>query len=244
MDEEEGWTPNLDVLVGLLRPETRLVVINFPHNPTGAVATPEFLNSLYALLEERGIYLLSDEMYRFLTPDGGASPVPACQDYSRAVSLGGLSKAFGLPGLRLGWVVSQDKELLHRMSSLKDYTTICHSAPSEILGVIALENKEVILARKKELIRHNLKSLEVFLERHGREFQCVMPKGGSMCFPRIVAVDSTLAFCEKLVAETGIMLVPSAMFRFGDHHVRFGVGRKDFSEVLDMFSRYITSTST
>ncbi|MBI9077113.1 MAG: aminotransferase class I/II-fold pyridoxal phosphate-dependent enzyme [Desulfatibacillum sp.] len=241
LDETDAWAPNLDALERLLRPETKLVVVNFPHNPTGSVPGPGFLTSLYALLEERGIYLLSDEMYRFLEPGDAPVLVPACQEYSRAVTLGGLSKAFGLPGLRLGWLVTRDADLLHRMSRLKDYTTICHSAPSEVLGVMALENREAIIARQKGLVWDNLKILDSFFRTHQDFFQCAVPKGGSMCFPRVTGVDSTLAFCEKLVEDTGIMVAPSAMFRFGDHHVRFGFGRRDFPRVLEILSHYIST---
>ncbi|SHK21795.1 Aminotransferase class I and II [Desulfatibacillum alkenivorans DSM 16219] len=241
LDEQKDWAPDLADLEKLLRPETRLVVINFPHNPTGAAASRDFLDALYALLDARGTYLLSDEMYRFLYHDQAHPPNPACGDYPRAVTLGGLSKAFGLPGLRLGWLATQDMDLLEGMSRLKDYTTICHSAPSEILGIIALENREAILDRQTRLIRENLEILEMFLKEHEARIRCVPPKGGSMCFPRLTFTDSAQAFCENLVRDTGVMLVPSTMFRFGDHHVRMGIGRRDFPKVLEVFSSYLAA---
>ena len=133
-EETSGWQFDLDRLATLLQPDTRLVVVNFPHNPTGALPSRETFEALIDLLEKRGIYLFCDEMYRGLEFAPGTTLPAACETYNQAVSLAGLSKAYGLPGLRIGWLATRDRPLLTRAAQLKDYTTICASAPQRNPG--------------------------------------------------------------------------------------------------------------
>jgi len=235
-DEEAGWRFDVRDLAFLLRENTRLVVVNFPHNPTGGLPDRETHASLVELAHRRGIRLFSDEMYRFLELDPASTLPSACETDPRSVTLGGLSKSFGLPGLRIGWVATRDRELLDRMSRLKDYTTICSSAPSEILALAALRSRDRILRAQRARVRGNLRLLERFFESHRRRFRWNRPRGGSVCFPRMEGVEDTHRFCETLVEETGVMLAPSRMFHFGDRHVRFGFGRDDLAEGLERLS--------
>ena len=238
-DENSGWEFNLDELKRLLRSKTKLVVVNFPHNPTGYIPPLDDFLALINLVRERGIHLFSDEMYRFLETEEGKRLPSASDLYDKAFSLFGMSKTFGLPGLRIGWLVSKDKDVLERVIQLKDYTTICSSAPSEALSYIALRRKEKIINQQRIRVRDNLKILEKFMESHQEHFAWNMPLGGSVCFPRMKRIDNTLKFCERLVKETGIMLAPSRLFHYGDHHVRIGFGRGNFQEVLDYFGSHI-----
>jgi aspartate/methionine/tyrosine aminotransferase len=238
-EEDAGWAFDLDRLKALLRPDTRLVVVNFPHNPTGYVPPRRDFEALVDLLGERNIPLFSDEMYRYLSLVDGAILPAACERYHRAFSLFGMSKAFGLAGLRIGWIASQDRETLARMVQVKDYTTICCSAPSEILALIALQNRAAILDQQRARLRENLVALADFMDQYAGMFRWNRPVGGSICFPRMLQVDDTLAFCDRLVAESGIMLVPSVMFQYGDRHVRIGFGRENFRTVLTLFGDYV-----
>jgi aspartate/methionine/tyrosine aminotransferase len=238
-DESQGWRFDLDQLEKMLQNSTRLVVANFPHNPTGYLPPREDFEAMINLLRERNIYLLSDEMYRFLEQDATDTLPAACELYEKAITLFGLSKTFGLPGLRLGWTATRDRGLLAEMGRLKDYTTICSSAPSEILGLMALQNQAPIVARQKTRLQKNLTVLDRFWDNFGNYFQGWSPRAGSLCFPRMTVVADTHTFCEELVQETGIMLVPSRMFAFGDHHVRIGFGREDFPQVLARFGDYL-----
>jgi aspartate/methionine/tyrosine aminotransferase len=237
-DEDAGWRFDVRDLASLLRESTRLVVVNFPHNPTGALPDRETHASLVELAHRRGIRLFSDEMYRFLELDTASTLPSACETDPRSVTLGGLSKSFGLPGLRIGWVATRDRELLDRVSRLKDYTTICNSAPGEILALAALRSRDRILSNQRGRVQENLRLLGGFFESHRRWFRWNRPRGGTVCFPRM-AVEDTHRFCETLVQETGIMLAPSRMFHFGDRHVRFGFGRDDLGEGLERLSSYL-----
>lgn len=239
-DEARGWRFDPERLESLLRPETKLVVVNFPHNPTGQVPPAEEFRAVIDLVRRRGIYLFSDEMYRFLELEPAVTLPSACETYERALSLFGLSKTFGLPGLRVGWIVSQAREMIERISMLKDYTTICASAPSEILALMALRSRETIISRQRRRLHRNLALLDRFFENQSDRMTWIRPGGGSVCLPRLHIGKTARGFCDDLVRETGIMLVPSELFFFGDRHVRIGFGREDFPEVIDLFADYLS----
>jgi aspartate/methionine/tyrosine aminotransferase len=238
-DEGAGWRFDLDQLKKRIRSRTKMVVVNFPHNPTGYVPSKDEFEELIDFIRRQGVYLLSDEMYRFLEIEPGSTLSAACDSYDRAFSLSGLSKTFGLPGLRIGWIVSKDHEVLERMSLLKDYTTICSSAPSEILGIIALRSKDKIIELQLERVRKNNLVLESFINEYRDFFSWNRPKGGSICFPRMLTVPDTYFFCDELVKNTGIMLLPSIMFQYGNHHIRVGFGRANLPDVLSRFAVYL-----
>jgi aspartate/methionine/tyrosine aminotransferase len=237
--ETDTWRFDLSRLADLLRPDTRLVVVNFPHNPTGAMLPPEAFGTLIDLLERRGIPLFSDEMYRHLECDSGSTLPAACEIYDRAVSLSGLSKAYGLPGLRIGWLASRDHGFLMQAARLKDYTTICASAPSEILAIMALARRGTILRRQRARLLANLGVLETFMAEHAAIFEWRRPSGGSICFPALRRPEGAAAFCDRLVQAAGIMLVPAAPFDYGDRHVRIGFGRDNLAEVLQHLADYL-----
>jgi len=237
--EGNEWQFELDRLEALLQPETRLVVVNFPHNPTGALLDAVVFEKLIALLRDRGIYLFSDEMYRHLEIAPDATLPAACEVYEKAVTLSGLSKTYGLPGLRIGWLAARDREFLARTARLKDYTTICSSAPSEILAIIALANRPTIISRQQARIRANLDVLETFMAAHATIFRWLRPAGGSIGFPGFLRPEGAEAFCERLVKQAGIMLLPATPFQYGDKHVRIGFGRDNLPEVLQRLSDYL-----
>jgi aspartate/methionine/tyrosine aminotransferase len=238
-DEAAGWSFDLNRLEDLVRPNTRLIVVNFPHNPTGSLLSRNDFQALVDLVRARGLHLFSDEMYRYLELADDATLPSACEVYERSFSLFGMSKTFGLPGLRIGWMVSTDREILERMVELKDYTTICSSAPSEILALIALQNRVEIITHQTNRLKENLQVLDRFMERHATIFRWNRPMGGSICFPRMLQVEGTQDFCDQMVVESGIMLVPSGVFQYGDRHVRIGFGRENFITVLGLFSEYL-----
>ena len=240
-DEKKGWAFSLDRLSDLVTDETKLVVANFPHNPTGFVPSPAEYAAMVDLVAEKNIRLFSDEMYRFLEHGNTPTLASACTLYPRAVSLFGLSKTFGLPGLRIGWLATRDSEILEKAGRMKDYTTICNSAPSEILALMAVLGRDAIIARQKKLLEKNLAVLDDFMNQYGAWFSLNRPKGGSVCFPKMPATKDTGVFCRRLLKETGIMLAPSHLFQYGSRHVRMGFGREDFEENLHRLARYLDS---
>jgi aspartate/methionine/tyrosine aminotransferase len=252
-EEAEGWRFDPAGLEALLRPDTKLVVWNFPHNPTGALPSAgDFFRMLDAVTRV-GAWLFSDEMYRLLEPAPELCLPPAVDLYKRAVSLAGMSKAFGLAGLRIGWVAACDQNLLERIKSLKDYTTICSSAPSELLALMALRSPDGILATNVARIERNVRTATVFFDRHRDLFRWVPPQAGTVCFPRLLpaasaaggggvpqaAAPGAAAFCARLLEQTGVLLLPSTVYGYGDSHFRLGLGREDFTVGLEVLDRYL-----
>ncbi|MBI5538245.1 MAG: aminotransferase class I/II-fold pyridoxal phosphate-dependent enzyme [Deltaproteobacteria bacterium] len=231
-EEQQGWRFDPGFVRDSLRPGTRLIVCNFPHNPTGYLPCREEFDELVQIARQAGVHLFSDEMYRFAEHDESARLPSAAEAYERGVALGGLSKAFGLPGLRVGWLLTRDSALRERILRLKDYTTICASAPSEVLASIALRARDRILERNVGLLRRNLQTLDGFLQAHSHAFEWLRPRAGSVGFARVHAGQGAARFCESLVRETGVMLLPSTVYDWGDRHVRFGFGRADLPAAI------------
>jgi aspartate/methionine/tyrosine aminotransferase len=237
--EEQGWRFDPAFVRDALRPTTRLIVANFPHNPTGYLPTGAEYQELLDIAAEAGAYLFSDEMYRGLEQDSGTRLPSAVERYGRAVTLSGMSKTYSLPGLRVGWLATRDRELYARLAAYKDYTTICAGAPSEILALIGLRERERIITRNLRTISGNLDLLEAFAAARPGLLGLVRPRAGSICFARLSAAEGALAFCRRLVEEAGALVLPSAVFGYGDAHVRFGLGRTAFGEGLEAFGEWL-----
>jgi aspartate/methionine/tyrosine aminotransferase len=236
--EERGWALDVDELRALLQPNTRAIVLTTPHNPTGYLMKRETLHEVTRVAAQRGIWLLVDEVYRECEYDP-AQRLPAGADLGeRCVSLGGMSKTYGLPGLRIGWLASHDRALLDKVSLLKDYTTICASAPSEFLSEVALRQREKLIARSLGTIQANLKLLDGFFARHAERFSWVRPGAGPVAFPRLIGEDIE-AFCDRLVRQAGVLLLPGTIFDDPGNHFRLGFGRKNLPEALAKLEEFL-----
>ena len=231
-DEAQGWRYDPADVRRALRPTTRLIVANFPHNPTGYLPPRADYEELLAVAAEAGVHLFSDEMYRWLEQDAAERLPSAAERYERAVTLCGLSKTFALPGLRVGWLVSRDAAALARIAAAKDFTTICGSAPSEVLALMALRNAPRLIARSVAIPGANLALLDTFFADHEELFGWVRPRAGSIGLARLRAAEGSRAFCERLVQQAGVFLAPSWVFGYGDEHVRFGFGRESLPMAL------------
>ena len=232
----DGWAHDLDALERALRPDTKLVYVNTPHNPTGTLMPRAVLERVVELCAERGAWLFCDEVYRELEHDPADRLPAACDLYERALSLGSMSKTYGLPGLRLGWLASRDREALQRIVDLKHYTTICSSAPSELLSALALRHREALADRNRGIVLANLPLLDGFLERHAELFSWTRPTASPIGFVRLNGVEDTTAFCARLVAETGVLLLPGIVYD-EPGHVRIGYGRSSHARGARRCSR-------
>ena len=240
--EADDWRLDVDEVRRALRPNTRLIVVNEPHNPTGSVSDRATFDRLVALAAESGARLVVDEVYRFLEFDP-ADRLPAGADTSvTGVSIGVMSKSFAMAGLRIGWIATRDHDLLARLAAFKDYTTICASAPAEVLALIALRERDTVLARNRAIVEANLPLLDAFFERWAGTFEWVRPRGGSIGFPRLlgdVAIDS---FAEDLVRDTGTLIMPGTVFADAGNHFRIGYGRANMREALGRLDDYAART--
>ena len=241
----EGWTHDLDGLERILRPNTRLVYVNTPHNPTGTNMPRADLARVVELCAERGAWLFCDEVYRELEHAVEDRLPAACDLYERAISLGSMSKTYGLPGLRLGWLASRDRGALERVLEFKYYTTICSSAPSELLSEIAIRHRDVLAARNRAIVLANLPLLDAFFARHAGTFSWVRPTASPIGVPRVErigleGVADVTAFCERVVAETGVLLLPGTVYDEPDH-VRVGYGRVNMPEALARLGTWLST---
>lgn len=236
---ENGFRLDLAELKGLLRPNTKLVIVNTPHNPTGYLMRPEEQRELIGLLRDREILLLSDEVYRGLEMDP-TKKLPAAVDlYENAISLGVLSKSYGLAGLRLGWVATRNQKIYDSMAEYKDYTTICNSVVAETLSTIAVRHGDKIIERNRGLVRENWKLAEAFLNRHANLFEWFAPEAGTMAFPRAKPHFDLDAFAKDLLVKTGAMLITGQYFDQDAHYFRLGLGRKSFPEALGVMEKHL-----
>jgi aspartate/methionine/tyrosine aminotransferase len=243
LHESDGWSLDVPRLLGAVTPETRLVVVNAPHNPTGMMPTVEAWTTLTGELSARGVYLLADEVYRFLEVDAADRLMAGADAFERGVSLGVMSKSFAMAGLRIGWLASHDRDLLARCMTIKDYTTICSSAPSEILALIGLRARDRILARSRGIVAANLARLDEFFDDWSDRFAWVRPRGGSIGFPRLtvpgVRIDDWAA---SLVEAEGVLLLPGSVFGHPGNHFRLGFGRTDLPEALGRLEGFAART--
>jgi aspartate/methionine/tyrosine aminotransferase len=234
---EDGWAHDLDALERLITPRTRAIYINQPHNPTGTLMSRATLERVVELAAEHNLVLFSDEVYRELEHDP-ADRLPAASDlYERAVSLGSISKTYGLPGLRIGWLATRDARLRDAIVALKDYTTICASAPSELLVALALRHREVLVQRNLGIVRGNLPLLDEFFGRRSALFEWARPSAGPIGFPRVNGVGDVDGLCAGLAAA-GVLLLPGSVYD-EPRHVRVGFGRADMPEALEVLDREI-----
>jgi aspartate/methionine/tyrosine aminotransferase len=237
LDSERGWELDLGELRDAIRPNTRVICINFPHNPTGKVISRGTLDELISLCRERGVYLFSDEVHRLIERRPETTLPQVADIYERGISLGVMSKAYGLPGIRVGWVACRDAEVLRRMERMKHYTSICGSVPSELLARIALKARERILARNRSLIVKSLTMLEAFFAEHSDLFEWYLPDGGCIGFPRYLGPEGVEAFTRNLVEQSGVLLLPASVYRsdLGPtplDRFRIGYGRDNMEEGL------------
>ena len=226
-----GWRMDLERLESLLA-GARLLVTNAPHNPTGFQPSQEEWRRTLELCANRGVRWFSDEMYRGLEQEPDQALAPAAVLRADAVTLWGMSKSFGLPGLRIGWLVSRDRELLARVEGHKDYTSICSNAPGEFLARVALGAAGPIFSRNRTRIAENERLLEAFVERHARDLSWLRPKAGPVSLVRL-RDGSAQEYAERVRVEGGVLLVPSALFDLDDRYLRVGLGRASFAQALE-----------
>ena len=236
--EENNWALDLAELHRLLKPNTKAIVINTPHNPTGYLMSLEDYKAVHRLAQERNLLLFSDEVYRESEYDPATRLPAACDLGDYAISLGVTSKTYGLAGLRIGWIATKNKKIYEAMAGLKDYTTICNSAPSEFLAEVAMRNRQKLSARNLGIIKHNLTVIDDFFARHADLFSWIRPCAGSMAFPRLLK-GNVEEFCDRLVWRAGVLLLPGSVYDDSDNHFRLGLGRKNLPPAVERLDEYL-----
>ncbi|HLO33014.1 MAG TPA: aminotransferase class I/II-fold pyridoxal phosphate-dependent enzyme [Anaerolineales bacterium] len=237
--EENQWALDLDELHRLLRTNTRAIIVNTPHNPTGYLMSRAAYEAVHRFAQENKLLLFSDEVYRESEYDPTTRLPGACDLGEHAVSLGVTSKTYGLAGLRIGWIATKNRKIYEAMASLKDYTTICNSAPSEFLAEVAMRNRHRLSERNLGIITENLTVMDDFFARHSDLFTWVRPQAGSMAFPCLLEGDVE-EFCDTLVKKVGVLLLPGSMYDDSNNHFRLGLGRKNLPQAVERVEEYLS----
>jgi aspartate/methionine/tyrosine aminotransferase len=244
LDPAAGWEPDVAEIARRLRPTTKLVAVNFPNNPTGAICSQENWRALVDLCAEHGATLLSDEVYRGLETDEARRLPQAAELSDSAVSLNVMSKSYGLPGLRIGWLATRRRDLLERLERRKHYTSICNATPSEALATIALRNGPAIQARNRDLIATNVPLFAALFAAHPEKLEWEAPAGGCVSFPRYLGDDGVETFCRELVETEGVVLLPASIYAselgpVPEDRFRIGVGRRRPEPALAALGRFL-----
>ena len=240
-ENNNRWELDFDQLHSLISPNTKMLVVNFPHNPTGYLPTQEQLNELVKIVDENKLILFCDEMYFDLVHSGTPEVSSAADVTKNAIVLSGLSKTYGLPGLRTGWLVIQNKELHENIVNWKFYTSICASAPSEFLALAAWKVREQLRDRSIAQIEHNLALADLFFERWPDLFTWRKPMAGSVALVGM-HVPSVMDFAVQLAEKAGVLILPATTLGSNDQHMRIGFGRAAFGEALEKFEEYLKNT--
>lgn len=234
---ENSFRPDLSEARRLIGPQTRMIVVNFPHNPTGASLTPAEQSELIELAASAGAYLVWDAAFAEITYDGPVLPDPG-ERYDRTITLGTLSKAYGLPGLRVGWCLAAP-DVLENLIRLRDYTTLHLSPLVEHVATRAIENADLLLQPRLAQARHNLELLESWAKRHQQFVSMVKPRGGVSVFMRLHDVDDVEDFCRELADRYSVLLVPGTSFGHPDFvRLGFGCSTQDLTEALSRLSEH------
>ena len=246
LDGDDGWSLDIDRVAAAICPTTKLVTINFPHNPTGAILPLDRYRALIDLCRTHGIWILHDEIFHGLGSTGTQHLPFIADEYERGLSLGVTSKSYGLPGLRIGWIACQNRDVLRRMERMKHYLSICSSGPSERLAIIALQNRERILARNNAIIDENLPKWEAFFYRHPGLFDWRRPDGSCMAYPRYLGEEGVEEWTLRLVEEAGVLLLPSTIYasELGPtptDRFRLGLGRRGLDAGIAAMDAHISA---
>ena len=244
LDPNNNWNLDITKIKDSIKSNTRLISINFPHNPTGKIISKDELNQIVSIARKNDIYLFSDEIYRLMERDKSKRLDQISDIYEKGLSLNGMSKSYGMPGIRIGWISTKDHKLLDKMEKLKHYLSICNSAPSEILTTIALNSRNKILERTRKIINKNLEILNDFFLDYQELFEWKEPDGGCIGYPKYKGEDNVGKFCERLVKEKSVLLLPSQVYssnliKSPKNHFRIGYGRINMPEGLRELKDFI-----
>ncbi len=243
------WRPNEELacdfdpsqLARLCSDNTKLIVFNFPHNPSGQTISETQLQSIVETARKHDAMVFSDEQFRLLELPSTPRISAACDLYEKAVSVTSVSKTYGMGGLRIGWLATRDRDVIGRAREYRYYTTEMTNTPCQLLATEAIRKGEQILSRNRSLIESNAEKLAAFCQHHSAFLRLQPPKAGTMALVEQHSTLSSTEFCDRLLDQQRVFLVPGASMGLSDRLLRFGFGRSDFSDGLERLGRFLQS---
>ena len=227
LQANDQWQLDLNQLEDAINNGCKLLILNFPHNPTGAMISKEQLLQIIDICEKNYCWILSDEVFRGLEhkPE---NRLPAVSDlYEKSISISVLSKAFALPALRIGWISCQDKKILDQTLQVKDYLSICNSLLDEKLATKIFPHHDKLLERNRKLIINNLQLLNEIMSIEDNPFEYIQPKAGCVCFPILKNNISSSDYAKQLIEEYNLLVLPGKTFLTSENGFRLGFGYND-----------------
>lgn len=222
---ETGYRYDVDALERLVTPKTKVIVVNTPHNPTGAMLSPADAARVYALAESVGAWVISDEAYRWLSvPDGDPFAPPVVDMGPRGISVGTLSKPYGLPGLRIGWIAGPP-DIVEKCWGMRDYITLSPGKLNDALACLALRHHDKIVARNRAIIVANLAAASAWIDARRDVLSWTPPRGGLLALLKYNLPVDSLTLADALATEHSVMLAPGSAFGY-EHHLRLGIGQR------------------
>lgn len=229
------WHLEVPEIRDALQPNTRMIIANLPHNPTGALPEQGIFEELIDLVDGTNMLLLCDEIYRGIELDPQRRLPSAAALTPNAISVSGVSKVLGMAGVRVGWTVTQNADVTAKLLDYRYWTTLATSAPSEVLAIAGLQAAPALLGRANKIVRANSQELASFIaDTPGWDW--VPSVGGTCAYPWVARTDAA-AFSSWLVEHHGVLLAPDAMFKHSGEHLRFGLGRTAFPEGITTLER-------
>src|SRR5207248_2367114 len=235
---ENGFRIDPDEIKRLADSKTKLILVNSPHHPTGATISDSEVEALHAFAAERGIQLVSEEVYH---PIYHGRQTKSAARLQNATVVYDLSKAFSIAGVRTGWIIEHDTNRRQQYWNARAYFTISNTTTGEILSEIAIRKRDVVLGRAQEVATRNLKLLERFMNEHRDVLGWIPPQGGMTAFPWLVSGENARPFCQA-AAERGILLAPGDCFEVPAHfRLGFGAVGENFPKALERFGQFVKS---
>ena len=240
LKSKNNFQSDLSELKKLIDNNTKAIIINQPQVPIGSAMDNNVLKELVNIAQKNNLYIISDEVCFLLLKNKKISPI--ADIYKKGISIGDLSKPFGAGGLRIGWLSSQDKNILEKCIPLRGYTTMTNSAPSEYLASLVIKNREKIIRPRIKIAINNFKKLEKFIQKYSNIFKMFKPVGGVTAFPKYKLDIKSENFCKGIIDKYNTMLVPGSVYGM-ENHFRIGFGCKPsiFDQGLSNFDQYIQS---
>jgi aspartate/methionine/tyrosine aminotransferase len=240
LHRENGFRIDPDEIKRLADSNTKLILVNSPHNPTGATITDSEMEALHAFTAQRGIQLVSDEVYH---PIYHGRQMKSAARLPHATVISDLSKAFSIAGVRTGWIIEQDPERCQQYWTARAYFSISNTTTGEILSEIAIRKRDVVLGKTQAVATRNLKLIERFMADHRDVLGWIPPQGGMTAFPWLLSGDNDRSFCQA-ATQSGILLAPGDCFDAPTHfRLGFGATADNFSKALDRFGAFVKSWS-
>lgn len=241
LKEELNWAPAMDDLKKLVTPETKMIAVCNPNNPTGAVLSDSDMKEIVKTADNIGAWILSDEVYRGAEINGGNETPSFWGMYDRVLVSHGLSKAYALPGLRLGWLAGP-KDKIAEIWAYHDYTSISAAALSHHIAALVLlpELRYTILSRNRKILNKNLNILKNWIKKHNGLFDMIPPRAGGIAYLKYNKNIKSTEFMKRLRDEKSVFIVPGDHFHM-DGYIRIGIGSEtgEFEEALKQFSVWI-----